>query len=88
MQEIKNQQLEIKNTINQIEYRLDKMPDPDDKMTKMKMDTMAQIIRSYYRSPSRILEMDFDKRRELSKHLFDGKQYCIKLFKDDTKPNA
>lgn len=83
---IREQQLEIKNTVKQIEYKLDEMPDPDDEMTKMQMQTMTQIIRSHYRSPARILKMDFDKRRELLKHLFDGKRYCIRLFRGDTNP--
>lgn len=88
MADIREQTLEAKNIIKQIEYKLNQMPDADDKMTKIAMDTLRQIIRSRYRNPSRILEMDFDRRRQFLKTVFDGKKNCIYLFKDDTKPNA
>lgn len=72
MEQIREDQLAAKNTLQQAEYRLKNMPDPDDKMNKIALDTLKGIFRSYYRSPSHILEMDFDQQRKMLTHVFDG----------------
>jgi hypothetical protein len=62
----------IKSEINSITTKLDKIPDPDDKRTEMQLKLQQQILNSYYRSPTRILEMSFDEKREFLLQFFHG----------------
>jgi len=68
-QDLKNASVRIQ----QINIRLNQMPDIDSKYSKIALQTMQKIIRSSFRGRGRLLEMSFDDKRQMLENAFTGR---------------